>query len=371
MASFGDILKRERELREISLREISDATKINIRYLEALEQNRFEILPGGLFNKGFIRAYAVYIGLDGEDMVNAYLDEIAVHDDASEADADPLTPGVHRPATSPPRRAAPQDEPGEPPPPYQGESGPPSGMEAAGFENAPTFQSRGLAGSRADLDPGPLTGTIDDQASTPTAKPTKVLVWVFGLIAGVSLLFLALGIFMPRGSASRPGERPSHAPVEPPASIADAPERQQIAAFGSTSEVSLPTRPSSDGEGSEAPPPPETSRTPSTAAPAVATEESLPMDLHLEARGRTWVQVFCDAREAINWVMRSGDSEELRCRDSIRVSATDAAAVRLAVNGASCLPLGESGQRVYGYTLRADDYRLACPKGERGTDGRR
>ena len=75
MASFGESLRRERELRDISLREIADATKINLRYLEALEQNRFDILPGGVFNKGFVRAFAQFIGIDAEAMVTAYLDE--------------------------------------------------------------------------------------------------------------------------------------------------------------------------------------------------------------------------------------------------------------------------------------------------------
>lgn len=73
MSSFGEELKRERELREITLREISEATKINLRYLDALERNEFERLPGGVFNKGFVRAYAEYIGIDPETMVNAYL----------------------------------------------------------------------------------------------------------------------------------------------------------------------------------------------------------------------------------------------------------------------------------------------------------
>lgn len=73
MPSFGDELKRERELREISLREVSEATKINLRYLEALERNDFRHLPGGVFNKGFVRAYAQFIGVDPESMINAYL----------------------------------------------------------------------------------------------------------------------------------------------------------------------------------------------------------------------------------------------------------------------------------------------------------
>ena len=75
MPSFGETLKRERELRQISLREISEATKINLRYLESLERNDFRHLPGGVFNKGFVRAFAQFIGIDPEAMVMAYLDE--------------------------------------------------------------------------------------------------------------------------------------------------------------------------------------------------------------------------------------------------------------------------------------------------------
>jgi cytoskeletal protein RodZ len=75
MPSFGETLKRERELRQISLREISEATKVNLRYLDALERDDFRHLPGGVFNKGFVRAYAQFIGVDPETMVNAYLEE--------------------------------------------------------------------------------------------------------------------------------------------------------------------------------------------------------------------------------------------------------------------------------------------------------
>jgi len=71
--TFGEELRRERELRQISLREIAHATKIDLRRLEALEQNDFSRLPGGLYNRGFVRAYCDHIGLDAESMVNAYL----------------------------------------------------------------------------------------------------------------------------------------------------------------------------------------------------------------------------------------------------------------------------------------------------------
>jgi len=90
MSSFGEDLKREREVRKISLREIAESTKINARYLDALEKNDFKRLPGGVFNKGFVRAYAQHIGVDDEAMVNAYLlEEQAQGDDspASEGEA--------------------------------------------------------------------------------------------------------------------------------------------------------------------------------------------------------------------------------------------------------------------------------------------
>jgi cytoskeletal protein RodZ len=72
MSSFGEELRRERELRQITLREVSEATKINLRYLEALESNDFEHLPGGVFNRGFVRAYSQFIGIDPDSMVDAY-----------------------------------------------------------------------------------------------------------------------------------------------------------------------------------------------------------------------------------------------------------------------------------------------------------
>jgi cytoskeletal protein RodZ len=90
MSSFGEELKRERELRQISLREVSEATKINLRYLEALEQNDFRHLPGGVFNKGFVRAYAEYIGVDPEAMVNAYLLEERAQEAREEHKREPV-----------------------------------------------------------------------------------------------------------------------------------------------------------------------------------------------------------------------------------------------------------------------------------------
>jgi cytoskeletal protein RodZ len=73
MPTFGEELRRERELRGIPLRDVSEATKISLRYLRALESDDFEHLPGGVFNRGFVRAYSQFIGIDPNALVDAYI----------------------------------------------------------------------------------------------------------------------------------------------------------------------------------------------------------------------------------------------------------------------------------------------------------
>jgi transcriptional regulator with XRE-family HTH domain len=76
MSDFGEKLRRQRESRNITLREISDSTKINKRYLEALERNEFDALPGGVFVKGYIRTFAEAIGMNPEPLLEDYRTEL-------------------------------------------------------------------------------------------------------------------------------------------------------------------------------------------------------------------------------------------------------------------------------------------------------
>ena len=73
MATFGETLRRERELRGVDLRDIAEATNISLRFLEALEQDRSDVLPGGIFPKAFVRQYATYLGLDPDRLVAEYM----------------------------------------------------------------------------------------------------------------------------------------------------------------------------------------------------------------------------------------------------------------------------------------------------------
>lgn len=74
MDDFGGKLRQARERRGISLRQIAASTKISAAALEALERNDISKLPGGIFSRAFVRAYAVEVGLDPDDTVKEFLD---------------------------------------------------------------------------------------------------------------------------------------------------------------------------------------------------------------------------------------------------------------------------------------------------------
>lgn len=86
--SFGTWLRRQRVVREIELREIAETSKISMRYLSALEEDRFEVLPAVVFAKGFLRQYAKYVGLDPEEVINFFIAARA----ETEAEVEPNRP---------------------------------------------------------------------------------------------------------------------------------------------------------------------------------------------------------------------------------------------------------------------------------------
>ncbi|HYG11725.1 MAG TPA: helix-turn-helix domain-containing protein [Pyrinomonadaceae bacterium] len=71
-SSLGARLRQAREARGVSLRELSDQTRIARRYLEAIESDDYKELPGGIFNRSFIKAYAKAVGFNETEAVNAY-----------------------------------------------------------------------------------------------------------------------------------------------------------------------------------------------------------------------------------------------------------------------------------------------------------
>jgi cytoskeletal protein RodZ len=73
MSSFGEDLRTERLSRGIALEQITAVTKISQRHLQALEQDKFRSLPGGILNKGIVRGYTSALGLDQQDWTERFM----------------------------------------------------------------------------------------------------------------------------------------------------------------------------------------------------------------------------------------------------------------------------------------------------------
>ncbi len=72
MKEIGDILKRARQEKGFSLKDIQEVTKIRLRYLEAIDEGDFEAIPGEVYRKGFLVNYANVVGLDGQEILQKY-----------------------------------------------------------------------------------------------------------------------------------------------------------------------------------------------------------------------------------------------------------------------------------------------------------
>jgi cytoskeleton protein RodZ len=70
MASIGETLRRERQRRNMNLEQVSRELKISSRFLQAIEEENFEVLPAGVFAKSFVRQYARMLGLDEDEAAN-------------------------------------------------------------------------------------------------------------------------------------------------------------------------------------------------------------------------------------------------------------------------------------------------------------
>jgi cytoskeleton protein RodZ len=84
--TLGEKLRLAREARGITLSEVAAQTRIAARYLEAIEEDNYKPLPGGVFNKGFIKAYAKYVGVDEQEALNDYARIVSSQSDSQDDD---------------------------------------------------------------------------------------------------------------------------------------------------------------------------------------------------------------------------------------------------------------------------------------------
>lgn len=92
--SLGEKLRTAREERGISISEVAEQTRISPLYLEAIDSDNYKTLPGGIFNKGFVRSYAKYVGVDEQEALQDYSRLIAENTAVEESDFKTYRPEV-------------------------------------------------------------------------------------------------------------------------------------------------------------------------------------------------------------------------------------------------------------------------------------
>jgi cytoskeleton protein RodZ len=103
---IGEALKRARSRQELDIRTVEAQTKIRVKYLRALENEEWEVLPGHPYAKGFLRTYAQFLGLDGGALVDEYRRRVesSLGADAPFAFTEPVLEHRRRPGEEPGRR---------------------------------------------------------------------------------------------------------------------------------------------------------------------------------------------------------------------------------------------------------------------------
>lgn len=92
--SLGEKLQQAREARGISISEVAEQTRISSHYLEGIEADDYRALPGGIFNKGFVKSYAKFVGVDEQEALQDYARLVASQENEVEDDLKTYNPEV-------------------------------------------------------------------------------------------------------------------------------------------------------------------------------------------------------------------------------------------------------------------------------------
>jgi cytoskeleton protein RodZ len=318
---FGVHLRREREMRGVTLEEISSATRIGTRFLDALEAEQWEVLPGGVFNRGFVRSTAQFLGLDPEAMLAEYT--LATTD--STRPAAPVM--IHSQSSWTPRAAT-------------------SSRDfrltwialivIAAIAVGGWFgwkHYRAVRRARA-ADAALNTGAPDSTAVSPDAN------------AAASAPLAAPNAQPP---ASQPSADSSPAPDTSASAAPTVPASANDAAAAPSDASSAPTAAATSSTAAN-------SAAPSASAP---TSASAPLVLKIEAGRSTSVRVSVDGHKTFSGKISAGSSKTFQANEVFYITARDAGGVLLELNGQTLPPLGPQGHsgsiRLTRETLKAQD----------------
>ncbi|MEP7038605.1 MAG: helix-turn-helix domain-containing protein [Acidobacteriota bacterium] len=92
--TLGEKLRQAREARDITISEVAEQTRISPLYIESIENDDYRILPGGIFNKGFVKSFAKYVGVDEQEALQDYSRLISEQQGSQEEDPKTYRPEV-------------------------------------------------------------------------------------------------------------------------------------------------------------------------------------------------------------------------------------------------------------------------------------
>jgi cytoskeleton protein RodZ len=302
MMGFGEHLRREREMRGVSLEEISAASKISIRFLQAIENEELAKLPGGIFTRSFVRTYARYLGLDEERVL---ADCQLTDQQKPEVDIRHITAN----------RALPH--------------GPASRTRIIALLMAGVLLAGGYVLFRYSR------RIMEQRSSNPMVSPVST-------------------------PASGTNPPTSVTPVQ--SSKPALPERNPSLTATSTSPAGAVTAPGAPPGG---PPSPGANVNPAneSATSGAAGEVPAHTDLVLQvaATERAWVAVDADGKTVLQKVLNPNEVENLKGHNSFDVTIGNAQGVVLTLNGETLKPLGRRGE-VKSIHLTRDDLKNAAPE---------
>ncbi len=303
MTGFGEYLRREREMRGVSLEEISAATKISIRFLQAVENEELSKLPGGIFTRSFVRTYARYLGLDEERVL-----------------ADCQLAGQQKPEVDIRRIPANRARP----------SGGASRTRVIAILLAGVLLAGGYAlfrYSRRIMEQQSSTPmVIPPGINTPSANPPPTSAPVQPTTPALQETNLAL-------------QAPS---ATPPSGAATAPATLQGGLLPAGAKASPPSQ-----------------SVTSEAARAVAAHTDLV--LQVAVTERAWVAVDADGKTVLQKSLNPNEVENLKALDSFDVTTGNAQGTVLTLNGETLKPLGRHGE-VKSIHITRDDLKNATPE---------
>ena len=358
MGEFGDKFRKAREKKELSLDDVSNVTKIGSRMLRAIEEEHFDDLPGGVFNKGFIRAYAKHLGLDAEEAVSDYLVSLRQAQIDAQEVWEPQPPAAaHAGANGGDAKPAVKSSTLRTPAPVE-------------LEELPDLQL-----PRAEHVRGAPKEFLNDR---PTGTPWRIVL--------AAALVVGLGIFLwlrhssrtriastsTASAASRALPQPVQAVPVPSAKAQNTASAAQAASTPTPVARQAPAQaPAKSSPTPEPPPSPAPASADShdvsvknLAKPASkAAEKSAPsLSLEIRATENSWISAFADGQLVTQETLIAPAHTSVRASREISVRIGNAAGVTFVLNGKEISVDGAEGE-VRNFVFDSSGMHISAPTG--------